>query len=211
VPPGPKEKERKGRYVAAGSALVVRKGVNPVTEALDALDCAWGALPKGLRWQIQREDFRRQAREARAKGEKLRKRAPQMKTPRDENGNRLRDADGKLVPAPRAPEGFRGSIPLDAIGLSGQSLSVPTANPGGVAKQNQYLGAREGQFYQPLTPQAKAAAVYRHADKLDLDEFAKCMAVNEVEDRALGWQSKRFDKVAQEMRRVHGLETGGLF
>jgi hypothetical protein len=43
-----------------GGALVIRRGVNPVSEAIEAVDCLFKALPRHIRWKAQRELWNRQ-------------------------------------------------------------------------------------------------------------------------------------------------------
>lgn len=184
APPGPKTKERKGRFIQTGSSLLIRAGVNPATEALEALDCAYKALPKGIRWEVQKADWQRQRAEAARAGVKLTK----------------RPADG--LDTKNAPK-----IDLSGGGLEGQTLTVP----GGINTRNPKYADPNANHVQPLSPQDKATAVYRHAKEMDLNAFASCMVADQMEDIAFGAVGNALKKAAQRNRRGFGYTIGETF
>jgi hypothetical protein len=181
--------------------------VNPLSEALEALDCFYGALPKALRWEIQKADWARQRAAGADAG---------FKSPRNDKNKQTteRTSWGQSNVVGERGEGHRFneglSVPLDFLGLDGQTLSVPGTAPRGAARGTQYaeLGANR---IQPLSPQAKAAAVYRHADKIDLDAAVKCIGADMLEDMAYGAVGRAQGAASRRMGHSTGMGTGPTF
>jgi hypothetical protein len=175
-------KERKAKWKSPASSLVVRKIADPMGEALEALDCVWGALPKDLRWKIQKADWNRQRREAAARGEVLATRSRMIN--------------------PGGP----AQVDLGFLGLDGQKMSIPgTARP-----RPQYADLSKS-YIQPLSPQAKAEAVYRHFGKVDLDAAIKCIGADQLEDMAFGQLGKALGDASRRLNLRVGIQTGNVF
>ena len=212
APPRKREKERKARWLAPGRALVIRKVVNPATEFLDAAECAWKSLPKQLRWQIMKEDWKRQKAEGRTVRPKETVRDPETgrRTEFQNSGAKVEfGARGSLsiggvevLPEGGIPSQLRNAWP------EGQSLTLPHTTQRGVSK---YVDLNANHI-QPLSPQAKMAAVYRHYDQMDLDGFVKCVGVDQLEDLLIGRTNQLLNKGWHKASRSPmGLGTGPTF
>lgn len=181
-PPGPRVKERKGRYINPGTMFLLRKGAGPLTEGLEVLDCLYKSLPKRVRWKAQQSSWRRQQRYAREHGYKLGHKP---------NPIQRNDWGQPSIPVPFLP--------------GDQSISVPGGQPRFVDVD------LTKHYYTGMSPQEKALAVYRNAHLLDLPSAASCWAANEVEDRIFGGIGRLSAKGARRIRRPVGLQTGPLF
>ena len=182
-PPRAREKERKSRAVqGVGSSLIMRRAVSPATEALDALDCVWSALPKARRWAIQKADWKRQKAEGRTP-------APKAKI-------KGQEFDGR--PA---------SIDLGFVkGMEGQSVSLP-----GTGRKLPGYADPTANHILPLTPQQKAAAAYRYANEIDLNAMTACMLANQFEDALIGRVGQQMQAAGKRMGHTTGLGTGPTF
>jgi hypothetical protein len=175
-------RERKSRRLrGVGSSLILRRGVNPVTEGLDALECVWKALPKKTRWDIQRADWNAQ----RAAGATPRPKAMAF--------------GGVLDTSP-------AKLPLDWLGLDGQSMSVP-----GTGRKLPGYADYNANYILPLSPQAKVKAVYDNYKELDIDQMVKCMGANQIEDMMIGKLGQQLQQAGRRLGFSTGLGTGPTF
>lgn len=119
-------------------------------------------------------------------------------------------AEGKVArPKDRftPPEAPKVDLGFLSPALAGESVTLPgttgTRRPG-------YADANAN-YIQNLSPQDKAAAVYRHADKLNVEDAVKCMVANGIEDRVIGALGQATGEAGARMGKLVGVETGGVF
>lgn len=60
----------------------------------------------------------------------------------------------------------------------------------------------------PVSLKEKMRALYRHFDKVDMEQAGKNMIANELEDRAIGFVGKRSKRLAKDMGLPRGLQVG---
>lgn len=165
-------------------SFLIKKGLNPVTEALEVLDCAFKALPKGTQWEVRKADFNAQREQARRDGVTLTKR-----------------------PADRLDTSKPLQIDGKAFGLGSNSVTIP----GSVGTRNPVYSDPSAHHIQNLSPQAKAAAVYRHASEMNAKQFVECVGADQIEDIAFGKVGTAAGKAAGQAGRLHGYQTGSVF
>lgn len=180
--PNKRTRQRKGWYLKTGHLLAIRRGVNPVTEALEVVECAFKSLPKGDRWKAQKESWVRQRAEAKAEGRTMTK----------------KPGDGFQQGAPKIEMPW---LP----GEKGQSLTLP----GGTRRPVQ--ADLNADHIRPLSPQEKLAAIYAGAAKMDLAGFVACVGVDQVEDRIFGKLGQLSAKGARNVGWSHTAATGVLY
>jgi hypothetical protein len=179
--PGPRTKERKGKTKAGFVLRLATKGKGIAEKAADANDILECV------WKALPKGRRWQIQKADFVKQKA-------------EGRTARPAD--RVDTSKAPK-----IDLGFLGLDGQSAIVP----GMVNTMNPRYAEPFANHIQPLSPQAKAAAVYRYASEIDLDAAVKCMAANEIEDRLIGAVGDKLGKAGARMGKLVGLGTGPTF
>lgn len=64
---------------------------------------------------------------------------------------------------------------------------------------------------QPLSPQDKAKAVYRHARSMDAKGFVQCWIADQIEDYAFGRVGRALGAAAGRAGRLHGYQAGSVF
>jgi hypothetical protein len=214
APPAPGVKERKARWVSSANSLsFTRMVVNPYTEFLEGVDCAFKALPKKVQWQAKKDSWnaQRRAKEAVKDAPKVENLGPNRpgyveggKGDPTTTGDKHRVSTSKFskrpVGARRVSSRRDKHVPLSSTtgiqrnapsidlgdyipGWEGQSISLPGTVSDKVTRQFNDL---KGDYMKPLTPTEKLETVYRNINAMNMDAFMKCMTENEIEDRIIG-------------------------
>jgi hypothetical protein len=173
-------KERKRKFTIQGSALV-RHGQNPITEALEVVDCAFKSLPKGTRWSAQKQSWQDQKDALRKKG------VPWVKSTKPN---------------------IQGSKGIDIFGDGKHSIGLPGGVPRWVKPP--FDGQNRLWSMSPQEKMAAVYNHFLDGD-FDLGGMVECIATNEVEDRLYGAAGQGLAKGSRRTGMSHGIGLGPAF